>query len=231
MRIAVVNWTSRRVGGIETYLDTVIRGLAERGNDIALWHEVAGPRERERIFVPDVSSTWCVEEIGLEVALQQLRDWQPQLVFAHGLLNSHLEHLIPSVAPAVFFLHQYFGTCVGGSKTWKFPRMVPCGRKFGWQCLLHYYPHRCGGLNPLTMLREYRQQSRRLNALGGYQGLVTHTEHMRQEYLKHGFAEDRVHKIPFPVAECGEPDPPTKADKDKERSLSRLLFLGRMDRL
>ncbi|MFC1639812.1 glycosyltransferase family 4 protein [Gemmatimonadota bacterium] len=231
MRIAVVNWTSRRVGGIETYLDTVIRGLAERGQKVALLHEVAGPLERERIFLPEGSSTWCVEVLGREPAFQQLRDWQPQLVYAHGLLDATLEHLVPLIAPAVFFLHQYHGTCVGGPKTWKSPRIKPCARRFGWQCLLHYYPHRCGGLNPLTMVREYRQQSRRLDALRGYKAIVTHTEHMRQEYVKHEFPERRVHKIPFPVADSGSPVQATKANHGAERSMSNLLFIGRMDRL
>ena len=231
MRLAIVNWTSRRAGGIETYLDAVIRGLAERGDEVALWHEVSGPRERVPIYLPAETPTWCVEDLGLKAALQQLRAWQPQLVYAHGLLDSKLEALFPSIAPSVFFLHQYQGTCVGGPKTWKFPQVVPCTRRFGWQCLLHYYPHRCGGLNPLTMLRKYRQQSRRLAVLRNYDAIVTHTEHMRREYLRHDFPKDRVRKIPFPVVGSGTAAPPTRAEKNTKRPLSRLLFLGRMDQL
>jgi glycosyltransferase involved in cell wall biosynthesis len=231
MRIAVVNWTSRRVGGIETYLDTVIRGLAEGGHELALWHEVTGPLEREPIFLPEGSSTWCIEELGLDTAVQRLRDWQPDVVYAHGLLDASLEQLVPTVAPAVFFVHQYHGTCVGGSKTWKFPRVVPCERRLGWQCLLHYYPHRCGGWNPLTMVREYQQQIRRLDALSGYKAIVTHTEHMRLEYVKHGFLEGRVRKIPFPVVDSETPSQTTKTNDRAERPLSNLLFIGRMDQL
>ena len=47
MRVAIVNWSSRRVGGVETYLSTVIPELGRGGHEIALWHEVDVPVERE----------------------------------------------------------------------------------------------------------------------------------------------------------------------------------------
>src|SRR2546423_13367613 len=65
------------------------------------------------------------------------------------------------VAPAVFFAHAYYGTCISGAKTFKRPTVTPCDRRFGRECLLQYFPHRCGGVGPFTKLRAFRLQSQR----------------------------------------------------------------------
>src|SRR2546423_8225430 len=39
------------------------------------------------------------------------------------------------VAPAVFFAHAYYGTCISGAKTFKRPTVTPCDRRFGPKCL------------------------------------------------------------------------------------------------
>ncbi len=231
MRIALVNWSSRKVGGIETYLDMVLSGLADRGNHVALWHEMDRPQNRDRIAVPEGVPTWCVEELGIEKALQRLREWRPHLIYSQGLIDDSIESALPSIAPVFFFAHQYYGTCVGGPKTWKFPRVVPCTRKIGWQCLVHYYPHRCGGWHPRTMLREYRRQIRRIDGLQRCRGIITHTEHMRREYLNHGFSDTQVHMIPFPIVGASTAAPPTVAGNLENKSQFRLLFVGRMDPL
>ena len=231
MRIAVVTWSSRKVGGIETYLDRVICWLGERGHDVALWHEMHRPEDRDPIAIPSGTSPICVEEIGIDSAIAKLRDWEPDVIYAHGLLDPQFEARLPTIAPVYFFAHQYHGTCVGGSKTWKSPRAVPCRRAIGWQCLLHYYPHRCGGWHPATMVREYGRQKQRLDTLRSCRGILTHTEHMRGEYLKHGFPRERVHKIPFPVTIAGGVQPVATKAKLTSESPATLLFLGRMDRL
>ena len=231
MRIAFVNRTCRKVGGIETYLDVVLPGLDRRGVDVALLHEIDRPGDRQRLSLSDDAPTWCVEGLGAEVALRRLRDWRPDVIYAHSMRDMNLEPHLTSVAPVFLFAHEYHGTCVGGAKTWKFPRPVPCSRKFGRCCLLHYYPHRCGGWNPLTMLREYRNQDRGIRALGACEGILTHSEHMRREYLRHGFPPERVRKIPFPIAGGAAPIAPERPCTGSKRLPSNLLFLGRMDRL
>src|SRR5437870_291319 len=45
VRIAVLNWSSRTAGGIETYLSTVIPELARIGCEIGFWYEVDEPRQ------------------------------------------------------------------------------------------------------------------------------------------------------------------------------------------
>ena len=100
------------------------------------------------------------------------------------------------------------------------------------------------------MIGEYRRQSMRLELLSSYRAIVTHSHHMRSEYLKHGLAPDRVYKLSYsayntgnsfvPLAEfqAFSTSPLTIQDSlAVDGSLTttrntphwRLLFLGRMD--
>jgi bifunctional non-homologous end joining protein LigD len=61
--------------------------------------------------------------------------------------------------------------------------------------------NRCGGLNPFTMWREYRNQAARLEALRGYRIILTASEHMRAEYLKYGFPAEAARRVHLPVVD------------------------------
>jgi glycosyltransferase involved in cell wall biosynthesis len=142
------------------------------------------------------------------------------VLYVQGMLDPALEARVLQVAPAVFFAHGYLGTCISGAKAWKRPQVRPCDRCFGWRCLLHYSPRRCGGLNPLTMAKLYRRNATRLELLRRYRLIVTHSAHLCAEYTKHGLQPYRVpypvRSFPGPIARSAEP-------------AWRLLFVGRMD--
>jgi len=199
MRIAVVNWSKRRVGGVETYLNTIIPELSRAGHEIAFWHEVDEPVERKQIELPDDAPSWCVSALGAEKALAALRDWRPDVIYTHKLSDPELERKVLGLAPSVFFAHDYNGTCISGTKTFKYPIVQPCSRRFGWQCLAHYFPHRCGGLSPITMFKLYGLQSRRLKNLHFYDAIVTHSDHMLAELINHGLSPQRAYNFPYYV--------------------------------
>ena len=176
---------------------------------------------------------------------------RPDVIYDHSLMQPALEAEMPQIAPVVFFAHAYYGTCISGGKTVKTPTTSPCDRRFGWQCLLNYYPHRCGGLNPLTMLAEYKRQSDRLHLLSRYRAIVTHSNHMRNEYLKHGFDPQYVRNLSYYAKQPGGTfelneekelpntstpplETPRTTSEDEKSNPERppcwrLLFLGRMD--
>ena len=250
MRIAVVSWSRRKVGGLESYLGQAIPGLLRAGHAVGFWHETDEPADRGEIELPAGVEAWSAADLGALDALRVLRDWRPEVIYAHGLLDPELEAGTLAVAPAVFLAHGYYGTCISGGKTFKSPVVTPCNRRFGWQCLLHYYPHRCGGWSPVTMFREYRRQSRRLELLRRYGAIVTLSEHMRSEYLRHGFTPDCVYNLSSYVSRLRSGSGvavevrPADAAGRSSTNLSapdtssiqrentwRLLFLGRMDLL
>ena len=199
MRIAVVNWSIRRVGGVETYLNTIIPELSRAGHEIGFWSEVDGPVDRAQIELPIDAPAWCVSSIGAEPALAALREWRPDVIYSHKLNDPDLESQLLGLAPSVFFAHDYNGTCISGTKTFQFPIVQPCSRRFGWQCLVHYFPHRCGGLSPITMFKLYGLQARRLENLHQYKAIVTHSDHMLAELIKHGLSPLRAYNFPYYV--------------------------------
>src|SRR5207253_5754979 len=91
------------------------------------------------------------------------------------------------------------------------PIVQPCNRRFGWQCLVHYFPHRCGGLSPVTMFRLYGLQAKRLENLRRYDAIVTHSDFMLSELIKHGLSPQRAYNFPYYV------QPTNGSDKSSSR--------------
>lgn len=231
MRIAFINWSNRRFGGTGSYLSMIMPALHAAGHEVALWHEVDTPSDRALLPLPAAAPMWSVSDLSLDTALEELRAWRPDLLYAHGLLEPSVERRALDVAPAVFFAHDYYGTCISGLKTFTSPVVTPCTRTFGWQCMTEYYPKRCGGLSPVTMVRQFRRQHDRLGLLSRYAAIVTHSGHMRQEYMRHGFAATRVFNVKYgPVPRTTNGTGCARV-REKERDALRLLFAGRMDRL
>ena len=231
MRIAMVNSHHARVGGAETYLDTVIPALAAAGHQIAFFSELDSPPSLPRIRLPATAPAWCASEMGMPRALAELARWRPDVIYVHGMNDLPAAARIVESAPAVLFAHGYYGTCISGSKMFSAPRPRPCARRFGWRCLIQYYPHRCGGLNPARMWTDYRKQSARLGLLGGYAAIVTASAHMRAEFMRHGLPSQRVHALRLPLAPTGSPGLGTAQVMPAEDRELRLLYVGRMTRL
>ena len=97
MRVCLITWTNRQVGGVETYLSKVIPGLAHAGCEVGFWYEKDSSPDREPISLQMAKRTWGVEQIGRDRALAGLRDWQPDVLYSHGLLDPELEAQILEV--------------------------------------------------------------------------------------------------------------------------------------
>ncbi len=227
MRVAVLSRSNRLVGGVEEYLRRFLGAAAHSGHDVAFWYEsIAGPADRATIPDPP-GGGWSIAEAGRAPSIEALRRWRPDVIYAHGLDSPELERHAYLIAPTVFFAHGYAGTCINGAKTTWFPVAKPCDRRFGPACLAHYFPRRCGGLNPLTMVQQYRLQSQRLAAIRKCAAVVTHSEHVRNGYIRNGIPADRVFSFPFYVAESV----PEELQARPLTACPTLLFLGRMEAL
>jgi glycosyltransferase involved in cell wall biosynthesis len=220
MRVAVITWSARRVGGIEEYLSILLPALQKAGMPVVLWHELDEPRDRQRIEIPDGVVDICAKDMGLEPAIQALRQWRPDVLYSHGLIERDVEARLLQIAPAVFFVHSYTGTCISGGKTFTRPVVTPCSRRFGWPCLVHYFPHGCGGRSPITMWRHYKRQSHQLDLLRHYHAILTHTDHMRNEMTRHGL---NAEVLLYPV----KTNPP--GERKPGDGTWRLLYVGRME--
>ena len=194
LRVAIANSSHRLVAGIETYLNRVAPGMRQHGCEIAFFAEAHGLGTRPEIVAASDVPVWCIAELGRDAAFSALRKWRPDVIYVHGFHDIAVEEEVLTVAPAVFYAHVYTGTCISGRKSFRTPTIEPCDRRFGSACLAYYYVRRCGGLNPVTMWHDYHQQQAKLLNLRRYRAIVTSSEHMRHEYLKHGLAADAVHQ-------------------------------------
>ncbi len=237
MRILLVHQFGHCIGGIEVYLRRLAPELAARGHEIVLLHEQPVPPGVEPI-TPATVARWCAGERTVESILTAIREWRPDVLYAHQLVAPALLDPLLDEHPSVYFAHCYVGVCISGAKSWKRPRPVPCRRVLGPGCLAHYLPHGCGGLDPLVMWRLYRNQRRDQQRLRAFDRIVTHSDAMRDEYLRHGFPPGRVMKIPFWIpggprtAAGAEAKPQTGGDTrafPRPGEAVRLLFLGRCE--
>ncbi len=227
MRIALVNTHRARVGGAETYLDTIVPALSTAGMRLALLSEIDAPAELPPIRMPADAPCWPAHKIGWPRALESLAAWRPDVIYAHGMHDLAAAARIIETAPSVLFAHGYYGTCISGHKMFAVPTPRPCMRRFGWPCLAQFYPRRCGGLSPSRMLRGYREQSARLALMHRYAAVLTASDHMRAEMINHGLAPERVHALRLPIA---APDAPqcARAKAPAANRPRRLLYVGRM---
>ena len=218
MRIALATWTDRRVGGVEDYLALVIPALREAGHVVSLWHEVDVPADRDLICRPSDIQCFNASQLGTDASIRSLRSWQPDVLYVHGIREIESERGILDIAPSVFFVHTYTGTCISGSKAVARPSVMPCDRHFGAACMLHYFARGCGGSSPVTMWKLFKRESQRLQLMSQYRRVLTHSQHMRDELTAHGIRSDVV---PYPVLR------PVSAPTHDPRSW-HLLFAGRM---
>jgi glycosyltransferase involved in cell wall biosynthesis len=221
VRVLVASWTTRHAGGVESYLEKVIPAMRAAGLDVALFHEVDFPVDRARIAIGDVP-LFTVASNGVDAVMPALRAWKPDVVYLHGLRDPHTTERLMTLAPTVTFIHTYLGTCVSGTKTHTRPYPIPCTKRFGAMCLVHYFPRGCGGNSPLTMWRLYRREGQQLAALRRQHAVITHSAHMQQELAAHGVAAD---VIPYAVV-----IPDVDWAPNAARSCD-ILFAGRMDAL
>jgi len=221
MRIAVAVHRYGQPGGIDRYLSTVVPALAGAGYEVACWFETADHTRAEALSRQHGVLCW-IAAAGPERAFDSLRRWTPDVLFSQGVGSPDLEKELLTVAPSVFFAHSYYGTCISGSKMFQVPQGKCCAREFGPACLVQYYPRRCGGWSPITMLRQYDLQHARLLLLRDYDRIVVGSHHMAHEYERHQLGT-KVRVVPLPIevntAETAQPS----ADS------TRLLYLGRFE--
>lgn len=226
MRVVFATRDRELIGGLERYARSAMAALAETGVKVALLAEFAAPHDRESIDAGLGVPAWCVSEIGLSLALEAVREWRPDVVYAQWLENPALADALLEIAPAVYFAHVYHGVCISGDKMHKRPIAVPCDRRFGPECMLQYFPHRCGGLSPVTMWRDYAREMREHRRLSRYSAILTASEHMWAEYARVA-DRDRVHKIPMLVGKRNT----LRRLPGLDRRGRRMLFAGRMTEL
>ena len=222
MRLLIATQHFGLVGGVESYLRAVMPRLGARGFEVAVLAAGGDPTGGILADCSDVT-TWTTGDKSVAEVVALAGAWEPEVLFAHGLDSPDLEVALAERFPTVFFAHNYQGTCVSGTKCHSRPGFEVCRRALGPGCLALYFPRRCGGRNPFTMLRMYRTQRRRQRLLSSYQAVLVASRHMAGELIRNGVAADRVHIAPCPVRTLPDSTPPLPRPRT-----GRVLFVGRI---
>jgi glycosyltransferase involved in cell wall biosynthesis len=226
MRVAVVTHAARKIGGTETYIEELLPALESAGHSVAAVFEFDGDITRPPIRIPSRTQCWSVQDHGAAVALMRLVTWNPDIVYVHGLEDPNFEARVQQLAPSVFYAHNYYGQCISGTKCHQRLRQTPCTRTFGPGCLAHYLPRGCGGSSPITMVRRYTLQKRRLDLLRRYQRVLTNSQFVAAGLAQQGVAADCLYLF----ARNSLAAPLTgQSALPPEGHPWRLLFLGRAD--
>jgi len=217
MRILIANHHCAVAGGIETHLRAVIAKLSETGHEILFIHEAPATTGDELIPLPADSARITLTSDTME----RIREWKPDIAYVHALHNLDFQSELIEAFPTVAFAHGYYGLCISGSKTWKRSPARPCAKNFDWKCLLHFHAKQCGGSSPITMLQDFRRQSRQLDLLRQCDAVIAHDGQMSREYETHGI---KVRTLPHFV------EPPTLSPTPEHfPSVPKIIYIGRFD--
>lgn len=224
MRIVIANLQRSVVGGVERYLQFLIPGLLHRGHSVGLLYESSFDANNESIDSRDMQlPSWCTAELGVPETVSSLMKWEPDVVYSNGLDDGGLESALLDKFPTILYAHSYQGTCVSGRKCHGWPRIQPCSRQFGPQCLLLYFPRRCGGLNPGTMWNMFRRETARNARFTRFRTVLVASQHMYQEFQRNGVCQDRLRVLRLPLT-GGTHEFSSKPTV----SPGRILFAGRL---
>lgn len=222
MRLLVATAHAAVVGGVETYLRAVLPRLRDHGVTLGLMTanpEQGGASIRE--LVPEVPH-WVAGDVGETVAAAE--EFGPDVVYTNDLPDPAADDALARRFPTVRFAHNYAGGCVSGTKCHAAPGWQACSRPLGPACLGLYLPRRCGGLNPLTAVRLYRQNRTRQRTLALLKAVLVASRHMADELIRNGTAAERVKVVPlFPSHAEPDPTPPESRPRT-----DRVLFVGRL---
>lgn len=225
LRIAVVTHHSIVVGGIERYLSAIIPPLRAK-YEVKVFCET-----RLSPLRPGSQTVDTLAGVGT-ATYAEISAWSPDLVWIHGQIDGATEVALLELVPALYTAHDYAGACISGGKTLYTPSPQPCSRRLGVACMAHYYPHRCGGLSPLAMVRGYASNRSRRSRMHQYRAIVVFSGHMRDEMVRQGIPPERVRIIqPFSPQELTDdavPVGPSSTNDTGDGNL-HIAFVGRLE--
>lgn len=224
MKILIATWHQQVIAGTEAYVREIIPELRARGHEVALVVESLADDPSRSVDPSGTVPTWCLTDEDPARVWVELCHWGPDRCFLQGFADPSHERELLKRFLTVRFIHSYVGTCISGAKRFKRPDERPCDRSFGPACLALYLPRGCGGLNPLTMIRDYRTQRTRQDLFPRYTAVVVASRHMRDELIRNGMPDSRVSVNPlFPSGAAPDPEPPAPRPRT-----GKVAFVGRL---
>jgi hypothetical protein len=216
MRIAIAAHSARRVGGVEQYLAAVVPALVRAGHDVACWFETEDADHSPILDRGGQVTTWTAVRLP-ERGVPAVRQWRPDVVYAHGVADAAVERALVGVAPAVLFAHRTTARASAGRRRCRRRRRTAARGALAAPAAA--YPRRCGwspdDAAPL------RAAARRLDLLDAYASIVVASRHMAASMR--ATCPSRRCVVGLPI-ESPRPLPPRRP-----RTRLAPLYLGRLE--
>lgn len=179
-------------GGTERYTQTISVELHNKGHDIRLAID-------QGTTSPNFLEPYAIPCHLIDSHLQSIIEkWQPDIVIDQGVDPGKNRLNWLTRYPVIHIGHDYRALCISGEKTWKQKQYEPCNVPLSSNCLLKYFPNKCGGRNPLTMIRNYHLATRRLNFIKQSRAIITLSSHMLREFQRLA-PKIPIHQVPPPI--------------------------------
>ena len=227
LKILILTDVMSVVGGVESYLHTILPELEALGHEIVVVTVLPGDEGRSWIQsgIKKECPVWIINEIGIQQTVLKAKQWGAEIVFSSELLNPEHQLQFAKAFPSVLFAHNLGGMCISVFKRFRSPSLQMCTKPLSASCLAYYFPRRCGGLNPVKMLQDYRRETARRDARPEFRQVVVASHYMAGEIERHGIEKDKITRIPYPLTRT------QTIDSRSIGNLNRVFYIGRLTEL
>ncbi|MEA2784373.1 MAG: hypothetical protein QOF71_477 [Candidatus Eremiobacteraeota bacterium] len=223
MRILVAAERLGHAGGMERYLDIVLRALAARGATVHVLVREAGT-------VPDGVSVqhvaWAEEHAASDddaraATSQALAAFAPDVAVAHNVMDAGIVEALRAAPRLAYHVHDHRPFCPNGDRV--FPRTGRnCTQPLGLPCAAHALLDGCAyGPRPGTLTLIARRRRLR-DAIAASDTVIVASHYVGERAASSGVPRDRIAEIPLPLPDDAYGD---SAAQPTDRTV---LFAGRV---
>lgn len=194
MKILHVNGNYNRQGGVQQYILSVGRLLADHGHSNVIIYT-----EQSALTIRD--GTWPAYHIqtGKDIAIQVenvLDVERPDAAYIHHDSSSALIELLASRLPSVAYVHGFSAVCPGLGKFFRRGDQV-CEQPFGWGCVPMHYIRRCSAArHPGTLARMMRNTAALKAALLKLPRFLVGSGYMADLLVQNCFPAEKIAVLP-----------------------------------
>lgn len=205
MQVIHINDKLEVAGGVEVYIRDALPALKLRGIDA---HWVAVRRNGAEVDVASTNTLWNwrgpLSEFKQSPMAQSVG--KNTVFHVNSLSEPAFLQKLFELGPVVRHMHEPRLVCPGQGKFWARSEAA-CTTPFGLHCLGHAYTQRCCNRHPKRLLRQFQNTRFEVNqAANQYSAFIANSGYIKAEALKVGYAEDRIHVVPYFTEITPEPD-------------------------
>jgi glycosyltransferase involved in cell wall biosynthesis len=224
VRILHINRLGTLSGGVEGYLDEVIRALAKAGHEsyLAYYERSKGSPIPAAHFAP--LPEWpAPAEAGLRALDRIIAEFRPDAAYLHVVLHPQLMTYLTSRLPTVAYVHGMNVACPGSMTYFRRSEEV-CTQAAGFTCLINAQTQRCcWGRNPRNHWNALTRVKALLAAYRTVPVIAVGSRHMQDVLTRNAIPKSQIARLSPILIE-----PPLLAMIPSPPQSRSVLFAGRL---